>query len=138
MSRARWRYEDLPAHLKAQVDGKQRQVKQVKARQKPVASRAPRKPNEPNKTEEKYRQMHLRNVDARYEILTFKLQCGARYTPDWVVLENGIPVECHEVKGSYRFASHGRAQLAFAQARIEFPGIKWVWATQKKGMFEIT
>ena len=82
----------------------------------------------PNKTEAAYRDRHLAGQDARYEALTFRLANTHRYTPDWVVVRDGCVVECHEVKGAYRLHSHGRARLAFDQARVEWPGIKWVWA----------
>ena len=83
----------------------------------------------PNKTEQRYYNDHLSHlIDVRYEPLTFKLKNGHRYTPDWVVFRDGLPVECIEVKGSYRFASQNRSQMAWAQARLDFPGLKWVWA----------
>ena len=90
---------------------------------------APRK-RQPNKTEARYAAEMLRGLDARYEAVTFRLSNGHRYTPDWVVFDSaGRLLSCHEVKGSYRFHSHGRARLAFDQAALEFPGITWVWAT---------
>ena len=82
-----------------------------------------------NKTEKRYYDTYLKLKDARYEALTFHMVNGMRYTPDFVVFEAGLPVECIEVKSSYRFGSHNRAQLAFAQCRIEFSGLKWTWAT---------
>ena len=83
----------------------------------------------PNKTEQRYYDDHLSHLtDVRYEAITFKLRNGHRYTPDWVVFENGTPVACYEVKGSYRFGSEGRSQMAWAQARLDFAGLKWVWA----------
>lgn len=85
---------------------------------------------QPNKTEARYAAEMLRGLDARYEAVTFRLSNGHRYTPDWVVFDpDGILLSCHEVKGSYRFHSHGRARLAFDQAAVEFPGITWFWAT---------
>ena len=92
---------------------------------------------QPNKTEARYRAERLRGCDARYEALTFRLRCGHRYTPDWVVFGGGGGIECHEVKGAYRFGSHGRARLAFDQAKAEFPGFLWVWATYKGGRWEV-
>ena len=90
---------------------------------------APRK-RQPNKTEARYAAEMLRGLDARYEAVTFRLSNGHRYTPDWVVFDSaGILLSCHEVKGSYRFHSHGRARLAFDQAAVEFSGITWFWAT---------
>jgi len=66
-------------------------------------------------------------MDARYEALTFKMANSRKYTPDWVVFDGGRPVSCHECKGSYKLHSHGRAQLAFAQCKVEFPGLEWIW-----------
>ena len=89
-----------------------------------------RKKRQPNKTEARYAAEMLRGLDARYEAVTFRLSNGHRYTPDWVVFDSaGRLLSCHEVKGSYRFHSHGRARLAFDQAALEFSGITWVWAT---------
>ena len=81
----------------------------------------------PNKTESAYRARHLAGKDARYEAVTFRMANGHRYTPDWVVVADGKPIECHEVKGAYRLGSYQRARLAFDQAAVEWPGIRWVW-----------
>lgn len=94
----------------------------------PEAKAWQRTPSGPNKTEARYRDECLRGLDARYEALTFRMANGHRYTPDWVVFLDGAPVACHEVKGSYRLHSHGRARLAFDQAASEFPGLTWEWA----------
>lgn len=88
----------------------------------------------PNATELRYRDQFLAGKDARYEALTFHMSNGRRYTPDWVVFVDGRPVSCHECKGSYRLHSHGRAQLAFAQCRVEFPGLEWVWHDEDKNV----
>lgn len=90
----------------------------------------------PNKTEAKYAAECLQGLDARYEALTFNLANGHAYTPDWVVFAGGRPVTCHEVKGAHRFHSHQRARLAFDQARVEIPGLFWVWATLTKEGWE--
>jgi len=83
----------------------------------------------PNATEQRYRDACISQfAEARYEAVTFRLANGHRYTPDWIVLACGKIAQCHEVKGGYRMHSHGRARLAFDQAKIEWPGIKWVWA----------
>lgn len=86
----------------------------------------------PNKTEVEYQQRYLAGKDARYEALTFRMANRHRYTPDWVVFENGMPIECHECKGGYALHSQQRARLAFDQAKTEFPGLKWVWAAKTK------
>ena len=87
-------------------------------------------PKQPNKTEWAY----CRNMfppgdgrEVRFEAVSFRMANGHKYTPDWVVVEGGRPVECHEVKGKYRLGSLQRARLAFDQARIEWPGIRWFW-----------
>lgn len=92
----------------------------------PQGKDRPRTLSGPNKTEERFRREKLDGRDARYEALTFRLANGHRYTPDWVVF--GVGVMCVEVKGAYRFGSHGRARLAFDQARSEFPAFGWAWA----------
>lgn len=92
----------------------------------------------PNKTEAEYRMYHLRGLDARYEAITFRLANGHRYTPDWIVFEDGRPTQCHECKGSYALHSQQRAKLAFDQARVEFPGLRWVWAVKSADGWEVT
>ena len=96
----------------------------------PVSTPETRTSKGPNKTEAHYRLYHLRDVDARYEALTFRMANGHRYTPDWVVFEDGRPVACHECKGGYALHSQQRARLAFDQARVEYPGLRWTWATK--------
>lgn len=146
MSRCRFRYEDLPAHLKAQVDaltaGKKSQSGSQETEdrsQKPETgggrpSGARRRG--PNKTEAAYRTEVLgRRTDVgalHYEGLTLRMANGHRYTPDWVVITTGGRIECHEVKGGYALHSHQRARLAFDQARVEFPWIFWVWSVKTK------
>lgn len=86
---------------------------------------------QPNETELRYRGSVLAGfADVRYQPITFHMKNGHDYTPDWVVFENGKPVECHEVKGTYSFASEGRARLAFDQAALEFPGLRWFWGKE--------
>ena len=93
--------------------------------------KAPRKRKGPNKTEALYLDTHLHGRDARYEGMSFLMANGHRYTPDFAV--HGAVTELHEVKGSYRLHSHGRARLAFDQARTELPWYTWVWAEKRKG-----
>jgi hypothetical protein len=94
---------------------------------------------QPNKTEEAYRRERLAYQDRDgeaaiiYEALTFRLRNGMKYTPDWVVLWWNSIVSCHEVKGSYRFPSHGRSDMAWRQAALDFPGIRWVRAVRRRG-----
>jgi hypothetical protein len=83
----------------------------------------------PTATEARYRRERLAGARAHYEGLTFRLANGHAYKPDWVVVQDGGQIECHEVKGSYKLPSHGRARLAFDQAAVEWPCFRWVWAT---------
>lgn len=85
----------------------------------------------PTKTEAEYARAYLAGKDARYEAITFRLANGHRYTPDWSYWDDGALV-CVEVKGSYRLGSYQRARLAFDQARIEFPAVRFVWAEKQK------
>ena len=86
----------------------------------------------PNKTEAEYNRLHLHGK-GMYEAVTLRLPGGSRYTPDWVVIGEGGAVELHEVKGPYRFGSHGRAATAFREAVAAFPCFAFVWAVRGKG-----
>ena len=145
MSRCCFQYADLPAHLKAQVDAQRRSGLAKGAAPQPAgecrqAERAPRSRRAgrraPNKTEGAYRAAILsRRTDVAavyYEGITIRMANGHRYTPDWVVVTVASVIECHEVKGGYRFGSHQRARLAFDQARLEFAWIKFVWAEKTR------
>ena len=135
MGGCRFRYEELPAHVRAQVDAMTRRGEAASRRESGRGRRMP------NKTEAAYRREVLdRRGDlsaVMYEGLSFRMGNGHRYTPDWVVFGVGGVIECHEVKGAYRFGSHGRARLAFDQAKAEFPGFRWVWATWAKGSWRV-
>lgn len=68
-----------------------------------------------------------------FEAITLKLPGGSRYTPDFLTIDDGVPT-LHEVKGSYRLGSEGRAHTAFHEAAARFSGIfRFVWATLEKG-----
>lgn len=102
----------------------------------------PRNVKAPNKTEASYNRIHLGN-SGLYEAITLRLPGGSRYTPDWVKFsvcpDSGSPVvELHEVKGSYRFGSQGRALTAFREAVAAFPVFTFVWAMRgKDGTWDI-
>lgn len=69
---------------------------------------------------------------ARFEPITLVLASGSRYTPDFLTIDDGVPT-LHEVKGSYRLGSQGRALTAFREAASQFPFFRFVWASEKKG-----
>lgn len=72
-----------------------------------------------------------------FEALSFYFKNGHRYRPDFVVLVDGRPSECHECKGGYALHSQQRARLAWDQARVEYPGLTWVWAVRRRGNWEV-
>ena len=142
MSGCRFRYEDLPAPLKARVDALAERGTALAGTAGAVgvsqtAEREARGRRQPNKTEAGYRAEVLgRRGDVaavHYEGLTLRMANGHRYTPDWVVVTVGGRIECHEVKGGHAMHSEQRARLAFDQARVEFPWIVWVWARKVEG-----
>lgn len=104
----------------------------------------------PNATELEYNRIYLLGC-GEFEKLTLNLPGGSRYKPDWVSVSTMrihdsftqkvyelVKVTCHEVKGSFRFWSHGRARTAFREAVAAFPEFAFVWATKKAdGSWEI-
>lgn len=86
---------------------------------------------EPNKTEAAYNRIQL-NGSGRYEGITLHLPGGSRYTPDWVTTGDDGKVVLHEVKGSYRLGSQGRAVTAFKEAAAAWPEFSFVWASKGK------
>lgn len=79
-----------------------------------------------SKTEEKYNREILGGV-GRFEAVTLHLPGGGRYTPDFMTIDDGV-VTFHEVKGSYRLGSQGRAYTAFHDAAAYYPMWRFVWA----------
>ena len=77
-------------------------------------------------TEERYNRDVLLGK-GRFEAVTLKLPGGGRYTPDFMTIDDG-QVTFHEVKGSYRLGSQGRAFTAFHDAAAYYPIWRFVWA----------
>jgi methionine-rich copper-binding protein CopC len=92
-----------------------------------VAIRTARR--EPNKTEDEYNRRYLGGL-GKYESVSLRLPGGSRYTPDWQSVAADGRVTFHEVKGSYRFGSHGRAATAFRECAAAFPEFNFVWAVR--------
>ena len=88
-------------------------------------------------TEKRYNALCLYG-HGRFEAVCLYLPGGGRYTPDFMTMDGGV-VTFHEVKGSYRLQSQGRAYTAFHEAAAAFPCFRFVWATETKtkGKFEI-
>lgn len=81
------------------------------------------------KTEERYNRDVLRGL-GRFEAVCLYLPGGGRYTPDFMTIDDGT-VTFHEVKGSYRLGSQGRAHTAFQEAAAAFPMWRFVWAVER-------
>ena len=80
-------------------------------------------------TEKRYNAHHLHGL-GRFEAVTLILPGGGRYTPDFMTVDDGT-VTFHEVKGSYRLGSQGRAYTAFHEAAAAFPFFRFVWAAER-------
>lgn len=112
--------------------------KPAKARPEPAPALVPYSPAESvavpfraaggkqTKTEEKYNRECL-SGRGRFEAVTLHLPGGGRYTPDFMTVDDGV-VTFHEVKGSYRLGSQGRAYTAFHDAAAYYPMWRFVWA----------
>jgi hypothetical protein len=87
------------------------------------------KRREPNKTEAEYNRRYL-GGSGKYESVSLRLPGGSRYTPDWQSVAADGRVTFHEVKGSYRFGSQGRAATAFRECVAAFPEFNFVWAVR--------
>ena len=77
-------------------------------------------------TERRYNRDVLHGA-GRFEAVTLRLPGGGRYTPDFMTVDDGV-VTFHEVKGSYRLGSQGRAFTAFHDAAAYYPMWRFVWA----------
>ena len=92
----------------------------------PADTEPAKKRREMTETEKRFAEDMLCGVCWLYEGVTFRIGGGCRYTPDFIVLD-GCQLVCYEVKGAYRLPSHGRARLAFLQARETFAGVVFRW-----------
>lgn len=97
-----------------------------------------------NKTETEYSNMlrcEFPGAAIVFEGITFKMENGHRYTPDWVVNNGDGQVLCVEVKArgknGFRHASYQRARLAFDQAKIDYPQFRWRWAEKSQGTWDV-
>ena len=79
-----------------------------------------------SKTEQKYNREVL-GGKGRFEAVCLYLPGGGRYTPDFMTVDDGV-ITFHEVKGSYRLGSQGRAYTAFHEAAAYYPMWRFVWA----------
>lgn len=129
--------DDLPERYREQVR-KQLGMKagipseQTALREKPRSRR-----RSENKTELEYNRRYL-GGRGLYEAITFHLPGGSRYTPDYLTVDDAGRITLHEVKGSYRLHSHGRARTAFRECAATFTMFGWVWATrQSSGEYTI-
>ena len=142
MSRALWSQEQYDAYLAKQAarDGVDRST--GLGADLPDEKQKQRKA--PNRTEREYHDKFLwprvvsENATVQYEGIRLYMMNGHSYRGDWALHLPDGSIEIHEVKGSYHLHSHQRARLAFDQARIEWPCIKFVWAEKSKDGWKIT
>ena len=106
-----------------------------------VVEKKPVVRKEPNKTEGEYGhrlQLEFPGAKVRFESMTFVLENGHKYRPDWIVCFSDGNILCVEVKnGGFKHASYGRSRLAFAQARIDWPMFSWRWASKGEGSWSV-
>lgn len=95
-----------------------------------AATRPGRPRRGPTKTETEFREYLARTgfPGALWEGVTFRMANGHRYTPDFIAWDAEGGLHAWEVKGAYRLGSYQRARLAFDQAAIEFPRVRFHWA----------
>ena len=125
--------DDLPEKYREQVRRQmgmpaEARVAKGSPESKPPAHTSRRR--EPNKTEAEYNRLYLGGA-GKYESVSLRLPGGSRYTPDWQSVEADGRVTFHEVKGSYRFHSQGRAATAFRECVAAFPEFNFVWAVRE-------
>lgn len=84
-----------------------------------------------SKTEEEYFYKVL-NGQAKIHPMTLHMKSGARYTPDFLTLDDGV-ITLHETKGSYRLGSQDGATRRFLEAAHEYPCFRFIWAQKEKG-----
>ena len=148
------RVEDWPAHMQQQIRaqlgggsatahascGKVVALPQCRAAEPAftpgVICKSPKKRRQPNPTEMRYKHDFKLPEDCHFEAMMFKLPGGARYTPDWMWW-NGWRMNFAEVKGGYRFHSHGRARTAFLECAALYTKIVFHWATWKNNQWEV-
>jgi hypothetical protein len=84
----------------------------------------------PNKTELEYNRRYL-GGRGKFEALTLRLPGGSGYKPDWMSIGESGRITLHEVKGSHRFHSQGRAATAFRECVVAFPEFDFIWAVRQ-------
>lgn len=78
----------------------------------------------PNKTE--LAALGLFRGDFQHEAKSFDIIGGAKYTPDWIDVENKIAIE---VKAEFIHSRDSRRR--FDEAKYLFPDWTWIWARQR-------
>lgn len=103
----------------------------------PEKSKPDKKKREPNQTELRFIHDFPAYAGAKFEGITLNMENGRRYKPDWMICKDGI-VYLVEVKGSHKFHSHSRAQLAYDQSRVEYPFFRFAWARWTDEEWDVT
>jgi hypothetical protein len=105
-----------------------------------IPTAKPQSRGKPNKSEMEYgKRLFYEFPDSEivYEGLSFHLQNGHTYTPDWLVKHKDGAILLVEVKvrgkNGFRHASYQRARVMFDQSKIDFPMFSWRWAEKQGG-----
>lgn len=130
------------------LDYQQRRKSKGKAPNLPPESISPlgeRVSKGPNKTELAYRyrlEMEFPGCPIFFEGITFRMQNGHKYTPDFIVNIGEGNILCVEVKArgkdGYRQPSYQRAKLAFDQCRVEWNNYQYRWAEKHNGEWHVS
>lgn len=110
----------------------------------PADEKSAPKCKQPNKTEGEYGRLlgfEFPWCEVRYEALALILELDGerfRYSPDFVVTFTDGRILLVEVKNAgYQFASYGRAKLAFAACRVQWPMFSFRWAEKDGGSWSV-
>jgi hypothetical protein len=71
-------------------------------------------------------------LEIRYEAISFRLNSGAHYTPDFSGWDHGRLLWCCEVKGAF-LGHSARSILAWKEAAAAWPAVHWIFAQYKGG-----
>jgi hypothetical protein len=129
--------EDWPLNVRKQIEAQLKIGTRGESHMKEVEASIKKDGRQINGTEALYNRTML-NGQGMFEAVTLRLKGGSRYTPDFVTF-NGDRMHCHEVKGTYRLHSQGRAVTVFKECVATFCAITFTWAEkQKDGSFRTT
>ena len=94
------RLQDLPEHVQAQIRRMDAGTNKIIPKSKPASNHVKKSgKKKPNANEQKLADTVLKGRNPRFEAITFELNGGSRYTPDFCVWDAEKRLTCYEVKG---------------------------------------